>query len=73
MQGFTLPAGKVDLNLSSHADPVTGYVAMSRFNKADDVLIIQVHMVERCSSVSRTVVCSLCAGLAWYWQYFELQ
>lgn len=40
-QGYTLPAGKVDLNLHDHADPVTGYVAMSRFKRADDVLIIQ--------------------------------
>ena len=46
MQGFTLPAGKVDLNLSAHADPVTGYVAMSRFKKADDVLIIQACLLE---------------------------
>ena len=45
IQGFTLPAGKANLNLSSHADPVTGYVDMSRFKKADDVLIIQVHRV----------------------------
>jgi len=41
MQGFTLPAGKIDLNLSKQADPVTLYVAMSRFKKADDVLILQ--------------------------------
>ena len=31
MQGFTLPAGKIDLNLSKNADPATLYVAMSRF------------------------------------------
>ena len=41
MQGFTLPAGKVDLNLGAHSDPVTGYVALSRFRRADDVLILQ--------------------------------
>ena len=41
MQGFTLPVGKVDLNLRHYADPVTGYVAMSRFRRADDVLILQ--------------------------------
>ena len=41
MQGFTLPAGTVDLNLGPRADPVTGYVAMSRFKRADDVLILQ--------------------------------
>ena len=31
--------GKVDLNLGTHADPVTGYVALSRFKKAEDVLL----------------------------------
>ena len=41
MQGFTLSAGKVDLNLGAHSDPVTGYVALSRFRRADDVLILQ--------------------------------
>ena len=41
MQGFTLPAGMVDLKMRDHGDPVTGYVAMSRFKKADDVLILQ--------------------------------
>lgn len=41
MQGFTLSAGKIDLNVSKHADPATLYVAMSRFRKADDVLILQ--------------------------------
>ena len=41
LQGFTLPVGKVDLNLGTHSDPVTGYVALSRFKKADDVLILQ--------------------------------
>jgi hypothetical protein len=41
MQGFTLPAGKVDLNLTGKADPVTAYVALSRFKRADDVLILQ--------------------------------
>ena len=40
-QGFTLPAGTVDLNLGPRADPVTGYVAMSRFKRADDILILQ--------------------------------
>ena len=33
--------GTVDLNLGPRADPVTGYVAMSRFKRADDVLILQ--------------------------------
>ena len=41
MQGFTLPEGKVDLNMSSNTDPVTGYIALSRFKKADDVVIMQ--------------------------------
>ena len=41
LQGFTLLVGKVDLNLGMHADPVTGYVALSRFKKAEDVLILQ--------------------------------
>ena len=41
LQGFTLPVGKVDLNLGAHGDPVTGYVALSRFKRADDVLILQ--------------------------------
>ena len=41
MQGFTLPAAKVDLNFSKNTDPVTGYVALSRVKKADDVLILQ--------------------------------
>ena len=41
MQGFTLLVGKADLNLGTHADPVTGYVALSRFKKAEDVLILQ--------------------------------
>ena len=41
LQGWTLPAGKVDLNLSKSTDPVTGYVALSRFKRADDVLILQ--------------------------------
>lgn len=41
MQGRTLHAGMVDLNLRDQADPVTGYVAMSRFKKAEDVLILQ--------------------------------
>ena len=46
MQGFTLPAGKIDLNLSKNADPATLYVAMSRFKKADDVLILQPFSIE---------------------------
>ena len=41
MQGFTLDAGKVDLNLDAYSDPVTGYVPLSRFRTADDVLILQ--------------------------------
>ena len=41
MQGRTLHAGMLDLNLRDQADPVTGYVAMSRFKKAEDVLILQ--------------------------------
>ena len=41
LQGWTLPAGKLDLNLSKNTDPVTGYVALSRFKRADDVLILQ--------------------------------
>lgn len=41
MQGFTLPAGNIDLNLSINMDAVTAYVAMSRFRTADDVLILQ--------------------------------
>ena len=35
LQGFTLLVGKVDLNLGTHADPVTGYVALSRFNELE--------------------------------------
>ena len=31
----------MDLNLRDNADPVTGYVAMSRFKRAEDVLILQ--------------------------------
>ena len=31
MQGFTLLAGKIDLQLSKNMDAVTAYVAMSRF------------------------------------------
>ena len=46
-QTQNVPAGKVGLNLSAPADPVTGYVAMSRFKKADDVLIIQACLQER--------------------------
>ena len=46
MQGFTLPAGKIDQNLSKNADPATLYVAMSRFKKADDVLILQPFSIE---------------------------
>ena len=41
MQGRTLCKGKIDLTMSSPMDPTTGYVAMSRFKKADDVLIMQ--------------------------------
>ena len=41
MQGFTLLAGKIDLKLSKFMDAVTAYVAMSRFKRADDVLILQ--------------------------------
>ena len=32
MQGFTLPVGKIDLNLSANTDPATGYIAMSRLS-----------------------------------------
>ena len=70
MQGFTLPAGKIDLNLSKNADPATLYVAMSRFKKADDVLILQLfsievfqqggpdqpHLLLKCIGQSRSVV-----------------
>ena len=31
----------MDLNLRPRSDPVTGYVAMSRFKRADDVIILQ--------------------------------
>ena len=41
MQGRTLCKGEIDLTMSSPMDPTTGYVAMSRFKKADDVLIMQ--------------------------------
>ena len=41
MQGFTLPAGKIDLNLGVNADAVTAYVAMSRFKTANDLIILQ--------------------------------
>ena len=34
-------AGKVDLKLGGRTDPVTGYVALSRFKEADHVLILQ--------------------------------
>ena len=40
MQGFTLPAGKIDLNLGVNADAVTSYVAMSRFKTASDLIIL---------------------------------
>ena len=38
--------GKVDLNLGARGDPVTGYVALSRFKRADDVLILQAFDLE---------------------------
>ena len=41
MQGRTLSKGKIDLTMSSPMDPTTGYVAMSRFRSASDVLIMQ--------------------------------
>ena len=41
MQGGTLCTRKIDLTMSSPMDPTTGYVAMSRFKKADDLLIMQ--------------------------------
>ena len=41
MQGKTLSKGKIDLTMSSPMDPTTGYVAMSRFRSASDVLIMQ--------------------------------
>ena len=41
MQGFTLPAGKIDLNLGVNADAVTSYVAMSRFKTANDLIVLQ--------------------------------
>ena len=41
MQGFTLHAGKVDLKFGERTDPVTGYVALSRFKAAHQVLILQ--------------------------------
>ena len=41
MQGFALPAGKIDLNLSSNMDATTAYVAMSRFRSANDAIILQ--------------------------------
>ena len=37
---------KIDLNLSKSADPATLYVAVSRFLKADDVLILQPFSIE---------------------------
>ena len=40
-QGFTLPAGKIGLNLGVNADAVTAYVAMSRFKTANDLIILQ--------------------------------
>ena len=59
MQGFTLHAGKVDLNLSAHADPVTGYVAMSRFKKADDVLIIQACLLDHACDAGASAALAL--------------
>ena len=41
MQGQTLRKGVIDLTMSHPMDPTTGYVAMSRFKRADDVLIMQ--------------------------------
>ena len=41
MQGRTLSKGKIDLTMSTPMDPTTGYVAMSRFRSASDVLIMQ--------------------------------
>ena len=41
MQGRTLSKCKIDLTLRSPMDPTTGYVAMSRFRSASDVLIMQ--------------------------------
>ena len=41
MQGRTLSKGKIDLTMSTPMDPTTGYVAMSRFKSASDVLIMQ--------------------------------
>ena len=46
MQGFTLLAGKIDLQLSKNMDAVTAYVAMSRFKTADDILILQPFALE---------------------------
>jgi hypothetical protein len=40
MQGFNLRSCKIDLNLGG-MDPVTGYVAATRFKRADDVIILQ--------------------------------
>ena len=41
MQGRTLSKGEIDLTMSNPMDPTTGYVAMSRFRSASDVLIMQ--------------------------------
>jgi hypothetical protein len=41
MQGFTLSAAKVDLNMNTMADPVTGYIALSRVKRAEHILIMQ--------------------------------
>ena len=40
MQGVNLRSCKIDLNLGG-MDPVTGYVAATRFKRADDVIILQ--------------------------------
>ena len=41
MQGFTLHKAIVDLNFDSNTDSTTGYVALSRAKRADDMLIMQ--------------------------------
>ena len=41
MQGFTLKQAIVDLNFDSNTNKSTGYVALSRVKKADDILIMQ--------------------------------